>query len=79
MTNCTFHLLHLFVLLPTVLSICLNPGQWFAPVLQHSFFQGFKRRAGQPGMLRQLAGPLRQIKKVSCSHSWFMHKPNTPP
>lgn len=74
---------HYSFLLPAVLFICLDQGNVLLlhclTLLQHFFFQGFKRQAGQPGMLRQLAGPLRQIKKkkkVSCSHSCFMHKPN---
>lgn len=58
---------HYSFLLPAVLFICLNPGNVLLlhclTLLQHFFFQGFKRQAGQPGMLRQLAGPLRQIKK----------------
>ena len=67
---------HYSFLLPAVLFICLDPGNVLLlhrlTLLQHFFFQGFKRQAGQPGMLRQLAGPLRQIKKKK---RWVVHIP----
>lgn len=83
MPNCTS--LPYSFLLPAVLFICLNPGNVLLlhclTLLQHFFFQGFKRQAGQPGMLRQLAGPLRQIKKKKKGElfTFLLHAQTKPP